>query len=132
MKKIIILLITIGILFLLVACTKVSEKAAVEPQPTMGVKVVESSPAAPATAPGVQRVEINNDKFNPVTLQVNVGDNIEWLNKDDETHTVSFENGDVDERLLTGMSFTHKFTEKGEFRYFCRIHPEMRGSVLVK
>ena len=46
-------------------------------------------------------------------------------------HTVTFENGDIDEQLTPGATFAYTFTEKGEFRYFCKFHPEMLGTVIV-
>jgi plastocyanin len=34
--------------------------------------------------------------------------------------------------LVTSGSYTHLFTEEGDYPYLCSIHPEMKGVVRVK
>lgn len=33
--------------------------------------------------------------------------------------------------LTAGKTFTHQFTNAGEFPYFCEIHPTLVGKVVV-
>ena len=55
-----------------------------------------------------------------------------WTNRDDIPHTVAEENGRFRSKALdTGDSFEHVFLEKGSFSYYCTMHPQMKGKVIV-
>jgi plastocyanin len=67
---------------------------------------------------------------------------VTWTNDDSTPHTVvSGSNGSPDDKfdsspglkmLITpGQTFDHKFTEAGEYPYFCQLHPNMVGTVSV-
>ncbi|MCC5951324.1 MAG: cupredoxin domain-containing protein [Acidimicrobiia bacterium] len=70
------------------------------------------------------------------TLTVPVGTSVTWLNDPDseEDHWfVSDGPGDIESATLQpGNSYSHRFDEPGTFEYFCRIHPELRGTVVVE
>jgi plastocyanin len=77
--------------------------------------------------------------YEPDTIQVNAGDTVTWTNTDDALHTVTSGSG-TDENMgaefdsgmmSTGKIFEHTFGAAGEFLYFCIIHPDMIGKVLV-
>jgi plastocyanin len=77
--------------------------------------------------------------YEPDTIQVKVGDTVTWTNTDDALHTVTSGSG-TDENMgaefdsgmmSTGKTFEHTFGTTGEFPYFCIIHPDMVGNVLV-
>ena len=77
--------------------------------------------------------------YEPDTIQVKVGDTVTWTNTDDALHTVTSGSG-TDENMgaefdsgmmSTGKTFEHTFGAAGEFPYFCIIHPDMVGNVLV-
>jgi plastocyanin len=77
--------------------------------------------------------------YEPDTTQVNAGDTVTWTNTDDALHTVTSGSG-TDENMgaefdsgmmSTGKTFEHTFGAAGEFPYFCIIHPDMIGKVLV-
>ena len=77
--------------------------------------------------------------YEPDTIQVNAGDTVTWTNTDDALHTVTSGSG-TDENMgaefdsgmmSTGKTFEHTFGAAGEFLYFCIIHPDMIGKVLV-
>ena len=78
--------------------------------------------------------------FQPNPIQVQVGDTITWTNDDLEPHTVtSGSNGVPDNKfnsspnfiplMSPGATFSHTFTEAGEYPYFCLLHPNMVGTV---
>lgn len=84
--------------------------------------------------------------FSPNPVNVKVGDTVTWVNDDTQFHTVVSGNpssgGDTGKVFDSGLSgptalttkgktFSHKFTEKGEFPYFCQLHPTMIGKVIV-
>jgi len=76
-------------------------------------------------------VEIINGKFNPSTLIIKAHDQVVWQNKDGKTHKVTGENwGDVP--IENGESFTQSFDTPGTYLYSCSLHPEMKGTIIVK
>jgi plastocyanin len=77
--------------------------------------------------------------YQPNTTQVNVGDTVSWINDDDTLHTVTSGSG-TDENagasfdsgiMGTGKIFEQTFTRAGEYPYFCIVHPDMTGKVIV-
>ena len=70
-------------------------------------------------------------KFVPERLEVALGQTITWTNRDFVPHTVTapgIESGD----LAEGKSWSMVANEKGEIAYICRLHPVMKGVVVVK
>jgi len=79
-------------------------------------------------------VLIQGFKFKPAHITIKRGTKVRWINKDRAHHTAtatnrkSFDSG----RLGKGQRYTHTFKSAGKKKYFCEIHPFMRGSVTVK
>lgn len=77
-------------------------------------------------------VGIRELAFHPPTRRVFVGTEVVWTNIDPTTHTVTFDNGEIDSlELAPGASFRHTFVTTGTFTYRCVIHADMLGSVIV-
>jgi len=86
---------------------------------------------------------LNNKAYSPNPLKIKIGSTVTWLNKDNTIHTVSsgkpnspdagqlFDSG-LTSLITPSKSFSHKFTEAGEFSYFCRLHPNMVGTIEVE
>lgn len=95
-------------------------------------------PAGQATMPvaaGPNEVVINNFAFGPTTLTVKHGTTVTWINKDGDAHTVTavgtkplFGSNPLD----TGDSFSFTFNAPGTYAYFCKIHPTMKGVIVVQ
>lgn len=83
---------------------------------------------------------LNDTAYDPNPVTVSVGDNVTWVNDDPDPHTVtsgSIGAPDAGEEFDSGYmgphrSFTHRFDAAGEFDYFCLIHPNMVGTVVVE
>jgi plastocyanin len=87
--------------------------------------------AAPAAA-GKAEVKIDNFNFSPAALTVKAGTQITWTNGDDIPHTV-VSNGTFKSKVLaTGEKFTFTADKPGTYSYFCSIHPNMTGKVVVE
>ena len=72
-------------------------------------------------------------KFVPERLEVAAGDRVTWVNRDFVPHTVTskeagIESGELKENAR--WSWTAK--KPGEMDYICRLHPVMKGVVIVK
>ena len=76
--------------------------------------------------------------FSPLNLNVQVGTTVVWINVDVLGHTIQ----SMDEEgiptglynsniLQTGERFAFKFDEKGEYNYFCTLHPWRVGQITV-
>ncbi|MGB7478832.1 MAG: cupredoxin family copper-binding protein [Burkholderiaceae bacterium] len=91
--------------------------------------------AKPGAQPAANVVQIANFRFSPPTLTVAAGTRVTWVNRDDEAHTVT---SSADPRVFssppldTGEQFSFTFAAPGSYSYFCAIHPQMVGVVIVK
>lgn len=92
-----------------------------------------SSSATISTA--AKKVWIKDFRFSPATLTITVGTKVTWTNAGRATHTVTsklgprrFDSGD----LRPGQTFRLRFKRPGVYHYFCRIHPFMKGEIVVR
>ncbi len=83
------------------------------------------------------------DAYDPNPVEIDVGDSVVWTNNDpgqlhsatsgsDATYSGVF--GDpaaAGSILRTGQNQSFTFTEAGEFQYYCFLHPNMVGIVIV-
>jgi plastocyanin len=87
--------------------------------------------AAEGAAPN--RIEVKDYRFMPITLTVQAGEQVTWVNKDDEPHTVVSDSGLFRSAAMdTDESFSFKFDKPGTYRFVCSIHPRMVGTIVVK
>jgi plastocyanin len=91
-------------------------------------------PAALAHAAGkTHTVTIEGMKFTPERLEVAAGDIVVWTNKDFLPHSVTASGAKVESGdLVPGKTFRFVARKKGEMPYICRLHPVMKGVVVVK
>jgi plastocyanin len=79
------------------------------------------------------QVMIDNFGYSPVPLIVKVGTTVTWINHDDIPHTVDSTQGKFKSAALdTDDKFEYRFTEAGEYPFYCRIHPKMTGKIIVR
>jgi plastocyanin len=105
--------------------------------PTPDVKGTQVKPTEPGAAPGPDfkpaAVVIENYAYSPATLTVSVGTTVTWTNQDTVKHTVTTQTQLFDSGLLAkDESFSYTFNQKGDFDYYCRPHPYMKGKVSVE
>ena len=87
-----------------------------------------TAPTGPTT-----QVNIDNYAFKQPTVTIVVGATVVWKNLDDDPHTVTAVDGSFDSKgLAQGDSFAYRFTKPGQYAYYCKVHPMMRGTVIVK
>ena len=81
----------------------------------------------------------NETAYQPNPIQIEEGDTVTWVNKDFDPHTVTsgaFGDDDAGDEFDSGYmgpqaSFSFTFEDRGEFEYFCELHPNMVGMVEV-
>ncbi len=72
-------------------------------------------------------------KFAPERLEVAVGDSVTFTNRDLGPHTVTSKAAGVESgELAPNQSWKLVVRQKGEIDYVCRLHPTMRGALVVK
>ena len=76
-------------------------------------------------------------RFEPNTIVIEVGDTVNWVNQDERRHlTASIPDG-TDQleifcpELYPGKICSHTFSLPGRYPYFCFIHRNMVGEVIV-
>lgn len=95
----------------------------------------ENGPVKPLAAEteSPAQVVIDNFVYSPVPLTVKVGTQVTWVNHDDIPHTVDSTQGKFKSAALdTDDKFEFRFTEAGEYPFYCRIHPKMTGKIIVQ
>lgn len=96
-------------------------------------RVAGNPPSPGAPAPTGTEVKIDNFAFNPAVITVKAGTQVIWINKDDIPHTVDSSEGKFKSAALdTDEKFEFKFSDPGEYPFFCRMHPKMTGKVIVQ
>ncbi len=92
----------------------------------------EDPPPPPPPAPVSGDVEIVDFAFAPTSLTVPIGSTVTWGNNGLAPHTVTDRAGSFDSGFIDpGATYQRTFATEGTFDYFCTLHPEMTGTVLV-
>jgi nitrite reductase (NO-forming) len=85
---------------------------------------------------------LGDKAYLPSLVKIKVGSTVVWTNNDNNLHTVTSgtpNTANVGEAFDSGLTalitpaktYSHKFTNTGEFTYFCRVHPTMVGKIVV-
>jgi len=91
------------------------------------------APLPASAADNAVTVEISNFVYSPKVITVAPGTTVTWVNHDDIPHTVTAtEEAFRSPPLDTEDTFKFTFTTPGEYAYFCALHPQMTGGVVVK
>jgi plastocyanin len=71
--------------------------------------------------------------YDPKTLNVKVGDTVEWdFNDSSSPHTVTAQDGSFDSCTQNaGFKFMVTFTKAGDVPYHCTLHSAMTGDIKV-
>ncbi len=91
--------------------------------------------AAPTAA--AASVQILKDSYAPVSITVKTGETVTWSNVDTTPgngHTVtSSGHGPLKSPSMSqGGTFSYTFSAVGTYSYYCAIHPDMTGTVVVQ
>ena len=89
-------------------------------------------PATTARADNDTEVHIDNFVFEPAELKIKVGTTVTWTNQNDIPHTIVSANKFKSKTLDTDNKFSFTFTNAGDYKYFCSLHPHMTGMIKVE
>jgi plastocyanin len=118
-----ILLLSLSTLMLFLGCSKSSDYS--------------TNPSNGGT-PGTNEVLMKGKTFSPAVRTVNVGTTVKWTNNDNVAHTITsgtpgspsglFDSGNLNSNGV----FTFTFNQAGTYKYYCKIHTMMTGTVIVQ
>jgi plastocyanin len=102
-------------------------------------EISSSSSPVPAMQQGIIVSIVGNSEQNsykPNPIEIKVGDTVTWINNDSSPHTVtsSSDEGNItfdSDVLRRGETFSFTFDQEGQYPYFCTLHPNMIGTVVV-
>lgn len=83
-------------------------------------------------------VTISDYAFTPQTITVRSGEIVRWENRDATPHRIMFTDangrdaGVESSALSSSQSYSRKFETAGTYPYYCKIHPDMKGTVIVE
>jgi plastocyanin len=87
--------------------------------------------------PPANEIWIQNNTFRPASITIVAGTTLTWVNKDNVTHTVTSGSGSPSGvfdsgNLARDQSFSFTFETTDTYNYYCKLHPNMTGSVTVQ
>jgi plastocyanin len=97
----------------------------------LAVALVPAGALGGAQAARSHTVILHEFRFHPATLNINRGDSVKWVWRDQVEHNVTFRS--FHSRTQESGTYTVRFNRRGTFNYHCTIHVEegMRGKVIV-
>lgn len=110
-------ILTAAAALLLVALTAADRGGAAEP--TAGTSAAKT-------------VSIVNFAFKPGTLAVRRGARVAFANTSSTAHTATRGGSFDTRRIAPGKTKTVQLNRRGTFAYHCKIHPSMKGKIVVE
>lgn len=90
-------------------------------------------PPQAMAAPATHTVTIEAMQFSPQITEVQVGDTVEWINKDPFPHNATSTVRQFKSNVMApNAHWKFVVRHKGTFTYTCTLHPMMKASVIVK
>ncbi len=92
-----------------------------------------SSPSAAPAQGGEVQVQIVDFRFEPARITVAPGTTVVWTNVGPTAHTATSKADVWDSGILQkGQTFRFTFRTPGTYDYWCTLHPNMLGQVVVR
>jgi plastocyanin len=73
----------------------------------------------------------NSNFYSPSNFTAKVGQTVTFVNRDSAIHTVTSTTGISSGDMASGATFSFTFTHLGTYQYYCKIHPWMKGFIIV-
>jgi len=86
-----------------------------------------------ANVANATKAEMRTMVFGPRRIEIPVGGSITWTNNDPLVHTITADDGSWDSGPIEpGKTWTHTFTQPGEYAFHCTPHPFMKAVIVVR
>jgi plastocyanin len=104
---------------------------------SMGHTLVYAQGASVSIVPNAST--LGDKAYSPNPAEITAGETVTWTNDDSQIHTATSgtvgaeDSGTVfDSRILSPTAtFDFTFDQAGEYNYYCTLHPQMVGKVVV-
>jgi plastocyanin len=80
---------------------------------------------------GTLLVDIRDTEFSPDTVRVPVGGHVRWTNRGAQVHAIT-STVFTSQNLFPTWWVEARFDNAGTFDYFCTLHEEKEGTVIVE
>jgi plastocyanin len=99
-----------------------------------GEEAARARAAATPLSANKAEIAIANFAFSPRELTVKAGTTVTWRNNDDAPHRIQSSDNrfTASPPIDTKGSFSTAFADRGEYPYYCSIHPVMQGKIIVQ
>ncbi len=115
------------------------DETAVMEAPVMEAPQTSAEVISIPSGSGSPGCEETDECYIPATLDISIGTTVVWENNDNAAHLATsgtpdggpdgvFDSG----MIMAGATFEQEFSDKGEFVYYCLVHPWMVGTVTVE
>jgi len=86
-----------------------------------------------ANVANATKAEMRTMVFGPKRIEISAGGTVTWTNNDPLVHTITADDGSWDSGPIEpGKSWSHTFTQPGQFAFHCTPHPFMKSVVVVR
>lgn len=110
----------------------VMDHSAAPPPPATPSQAQPQAQSQGQSQPVKATIKIHNFKFEPANGAISVGETVQFINVDEEPHTVTSTDGAFDSKALdTNQTWNYTATKPGTFPYICSVHPFMKGTLTV-
>jgi len=103
--------------------------------PTVSPTEAATREASPQASPGTEActIDIRDFAYHPAQTEIAVGTTVTWTNSDTVPHTATATDRTFDSGILDpGKSYSFTFEKAGTFDYACLVHPQMKGTIIVR
>ncbi len=89
--------------------------------------------AAARGGAGAAKAEMRTMTFAPGRIEIAAGTTVVWTNNDPLVHTITADDKSWDSGAIEpGQTWSHTFTQPGEYAFHCTPHPFMKGVLVVR
>lgn len=85
-----------------------------------------------AAAPHTYTIVIDKLKFGPAPKELRAGDMVVWINNDMFRHSATARDNSFNVDLPAGKTAKIVLKRPGAIRFYCKYHPGMTGTFLVR
>lgn len=139
MKKIILFSLLLVMVLTLSGCGQKQNQPSSTPTPETQPVANNNTNNDQGVLQGQVDVSMINFTFSPASITIKKGTIVTWKNNDSASHQVAadeapttvYTNSLVSQVMAPNQTFSFTFDELGTYNYHCKIHPQMKGSIIV-
>jgi len=99
---------------------------------TIGVYFANQSEENQAIDSELVDILIQEFSLDPPEITIHAGTEVRWINLDATRHNVTAQSGEFDSPILRyGDQFSYVFEKTGEYAYFNKYFPTIKGKIVV-